>query len=134
MPLVLLDDDHTIYSLADGTRDYTGVIAYNSHPSFVNDEDIVDKKYVDDLIASTGTSAEWQDSCIDADVLDPTSLTPSTGDRYLIDGTGAGAWAGKDNKIAEWDGAAWQYTTPTTGTYTSCDDETDGLYYYGGSS
>lgn len=46
------------------------------------------------------------------DVLDIVSTlpgSPTTGDRYLLD-------AGPNiNEIAEWDGAAWQYTTPITG-------------------
>lgn len=125
------DDDHTQYSLADGTRDYSAVVSYASHPTFNSDTQIVDKKYVDD-VAST---LEWQDSVIDADVLDPTALSPSTGDRYLINGTGAGAWAGQDNNIAEWDGAAWVYTSPTTGMRVGADDEPEVAFYlYGGAS
>jgi len=77
---------------------------------------------------------EWQDSVVSAGTLDPTALSPSTGDRYLINGTGAGDWAGQDNKIAEWDGAAWQYTDPSTGMFVSADDESTLLYYYGGAS
>lgn len=46
------DDDHTIYVLADGTRDFTGIQNYNSHPAFSSDTDLVDKKYVDDATAS----------------------------------------------------------------------------------
>ena len=46
------DDDHTIYVLADGTRDFTNIQNYNSHPSFSSDTDLVDKKYVDDATAS----------------------------------------------------------------------------------
>jgi hypothetical protein len=45
------DDDHTQYSLASGTRDYTGIVGYDSHKAFAADTDIIDKKYVDDEIA-----------------------------------------------------------------------------------
>lgn len=45
-------DDHPQYILADGTRDFTGIVEYDSHPTFVDDTDIVDKKYVDDQIAT----------------------------------------------------------------------------------
>ena len=127
-------DDHTQYSLVAGTRDYTGIISYSSHPSFVSDEDLVDKKYVDDLVSSSGTASEWQDSCLDGSILDPSGLTPSTGDRYLINGAGSGTWSGKDDNIAEWDGSSWQYAVVSTGTYVSVDDENDGLYFFGGSS
>lgn len=48
------DDDHTQYTLADGTRDFSGVVAYGSQPSFNDDLQIVSKKYVDDLVESHG--------------------------------------------------------------------------------
>lgn len=127
------DDDHTQYILVDGTRAFTGIQSYNTHPTFTTDTQIVDKKYVDDQIAATGTAAEWQDSCIDILLTPPVS--PSTGDRYLITGgTATGAWVGQEENIAEWNGSTWDFTTPTTGTYVSVDDETDGLYYFGGST
>ena len=47
------DDDHTQYSLADGSRDFTGVVSYDASKTFTNDADIVDKKYVDDAITAT---------------------------------------------------------------------------------
>jgi len=122
---------HTSFPLLNGSRPFTAAISYTSHPSFSSDTELVDKKYVDD-VAST---LEWQDSVLDADVLNPTALSPSSGDRYLIDGVGAGAWLGKDNQIAEWDGSAWQYTVPTTGMRVGSDDEPSVAFYlYGGST
>lgn len=116
--------------LLDGSRDATGILSYDASKSFTLDAQIVDKKYVDDQISALGTTAEWFDSVIDI-LLTPPG-TPSTGDRYLINGTGTGAWAGQDFDIAEWNGSSWDFTTPTTGSYVSVDDETDGLYYFGG--
>jgi hypothetical protein len=87
-----------------------------------------------DTLSSTISNFEWQPSVATVSTLDPTPLTPSTGDRYLINGTGAGAWAGQDNNIAEWNGSSWDFTTPTTGTMLSADDEGDKLYLYGGAS
>jgi hypothetical protein len=84
-----------------------------------------------DAVENLINSLEWQNSVISV-LLDPSALTPSTGDRYLINGTGAGAWAGQDNNIAEWDGAAWVYTTPTVGTFVAADNESDRLYCFGG--
>jgi hypothetical protein len=49
------DDDHPHYSKADGTRNYTGKVSYSSHPTFVTDTEIVDKKYVDDEIDNLTT-------------------------------------------------------------------------------
>lgn len=124
------DDDHTQYSLADGSRDYSAVVSYASHPSFSNDLELVDKKYVDDV----ASAHEWQDSVITAGLLTP-PVGPSTGDRYLIDGVGTGAWVGKDNQIAEWNGSAWIYTIPTTGMRVGADDEPNTAFYlYGGVS
>lgn len=121
-------DDHIIYSLADGTRDYTGVVSYNAHPSFTADTQLVDKKYVDDVAAIL----EWQDSVLTASLLTPPA-TPSTGDRYLINGVGTGSWSGKDNNIAEWNGTSWVYVAPTTGMRVGADDEPNVAFYlFGG--
>jgi len=86
------------------------------------------------ILASTTQNFEWQSSVISATILDPTPLTPTTGDRYLINGTGAGAWTGQNNDIAEWNGSAWTFSTPTTGTFVASDAETDLLYQFGGST
>jgi hypothetical protein len=45
------DDDHTIYTKADGTRDFSAKVSYSAHPTFTTDTEIVDKKYVDDSLA-----------------------------------------------------------------------------------
>jgi len=121
---------HTAFPLLNGTRPFTAAISYSSHPSFSSDTELVDKKYVDD-VAST---LEWQDSVLTAGTLTPPG-SPSTGDRYLINGTGLVAWVGKDNQIAEWDGTAWVYTIPTTGMRVGADDEPSVAFYlYGGAS
>lgn len=60
----LADDDHTQYTLAAGTRDFTGIVSYDVHPTFTVDEQIVDKKYVDDAITAGGgyTDEQAQDA------------------------------------------------------------------------
>lgn len=98
--------------------------------------DAATRTFVLSQVAATGTSAEWQASVLDKDLTSPPGA-PSTGDRYLIglDTTASvatGAWAGHDGEIAEWDGAQWVFSAPTTGTFVSADDETSGLYYFGG--
>jgi len=123
---------HTAFPLLAGGRQFTAIQRYDSAKTYSNDYEIVDKKYVDDVAASLGTQAEWQDSCIDQTATPPG--TPSTGDRYLVGSGASGGWSGHDDEIAEWDGSAWQFTVPSTGTYTSLDDESDGLYYYSGSA
>ena len=44
----LANDDHLQYLLTNGTRNITGIQRYNSHPTFTNDLDVIDKKYSDD--------------------------------------------------------------------------------------
>lgn len=56
------DDDHPQYILADGSRDFTGIVNYDSHPVFTSDTDIVDKKYVDDQIDLTDEFVELTDT------------------------------------------------------------------------
>ena len=87
-------------------------------------------------VANSVNVLEWQDSVLDKDLTAPPG-GPAVGDRYLLGtdptaGLTTGAWAGQDGNIAEWDGSAWVFTTPTTGTFVSADDENTVLYYYNG--
>jgi hypothetical protein len=63
---------------------------------------------------TTSTTVVELDPVITRSISNPSSISPSpvAGDRYLIPVGAAGAWVGQDNKIAEWDGSAWQYYTP----------------------
>ena len=60
----LSDDDHTIYTKADGTRAFSGKVSYSTHPTFTADTELVDKKYVDDAITGGGgyTDEQAQDT------------------------------------------------------------------------
>ena len=51
-------DDHTQYSLATGTRDFTGIVQYDTDKTFTDDKDIIAKKYVDDEIAGLTSDHE----------------------------------------------------------------------------
>jgi len=135
----LADDDHTQYSLADGTRDYTGKVSYSSHPSFTTDEEIVDKKYVDDTLASALSGLEWQDSALDY-ITNNTVAPPTevTGDRYILSHDGGTPHADYDGAsagdIVEFNGSTWDATTPTTGTFIAADDQTSGVYLWTGAA
>ncbi len=74
----------------------------------------------------------WQEPVAD-ELLNPTGLTPSKGDRYLINGVGAGTWVGHDNQIAWYDGSAWLFDTPGEGWRCFVQD-LDRLFYYDGAS
>ncbi len=91
-----------------------------------------------DAVSSIIQNFEWQESVFDVDLTTPPG-GPTTGDRYLIGldtgGSAAtGLWATHDGEIAEWDGSAWVFTTPTTGMFVAADDETDRLYLFGGTT
>ena len=120
------------YETADFINATTGV-ADADKPIKTDASGVLDSSFIEDYVGDVVSGLVWQDSVLDADTLTPPG-SPSTGDRYLINGTGAGGWAGQDNNIAEWDGSAWVYTTPTTGTFVSADDEPNVVYYFGGSS
>lgn len=135
--LGLGDDDHTIYTKADGTRDFSGIVSYSSHPTFTLDTQIVDKKYVDDILVSS----EWfYKSALDY-ILDNTLAPPTevAGDVYVLSHDGGAPHANWDGAsagdIVEFNGSVWVATTPSTGTRIGVDDEANVAFYlYGGSS
>lgn len=45
-----------------------------------------------------------------AGTLDPSTLSPSVGDKYVVPVGAIGAWLGKDGKKATWNGSAWVFT------------------------
>jgi hypothetical protein len=65
------DDDHTQYSLSDGSRNYSAKVSYSSHPSFSADTELVDKKYVDDEIDSHVAGLLDYKGVFDADTPSP---------------------------------------------------------------
>ena len=61
---------------------------------------------------------DWLESAKSIELTDVgISPAPTTGDRYLINGTGAGAFSGKDNNIAEKTAGGWTFEAPTTGAF-----------------
>lgn len=75
---------------------------------------------------------EYQKAVINRTTLSPPGL-PVSGDRYLIDGTGSGAWAGEDGNIATYDGAAWIFAIKREGMLVWVKD-VDKYYLYDGSA
>lgn len=88
---------------------------------------------------STVSNFEWANSALSY-IVDNT-LVPATevsGNRYVLSHDGGAPHANWDGASAgdtvEFDGATWVATTPTTGMFISVDDDTTGLYQWGGSS
>ena len=116
----LSDDDHTQYSLADGTRAFTGVVGGVTPTAVAH---LTTKSYVDSLVQGL----DWQESVL--------SLATEYGDaaasgtnRYIAPSS-SGTWT--DNYIYEWNVSAWDETIPTEGTAAWVEDE-DALYVYNG--
>ena len=49
----LNDDDHVLYIPSNASRDFTSVVSYNNNKSFVEDNNLISKKYADDLVTTT---------------------------------------------------------------------------------
>lgn len=81
------------------------------------------KDYVDGLVQGL----HWQDAVEGYQTTPPG--TPGTGDRYIVEPTGTGAWSGQDNDIATWNGSSWDFDTPTEGYATRIlDDDNQRLF------
>tara|TARA_Y100001937_G_scaffold124545_1_gene189490 strand:+ start:1090 stop:2928 length:1839 start_codon:yes stop_codon:yes gene_type:complete len=107
------------------TVDTKGKLQSSVSPSSSND--LVNKSYVDSSIAAGG--GDWEASVLDQLATPPGS--PSSGDRYLVIATASGAWSGKENDIAEYNGSSWDFTTPTKGTHVYDEDSGNALIYNG---
>jgi hypothetical protein len=71
---------------------------------------------------------EWQDSVLSEVAFASLPASPAVGARYLvISGTNA-------NSIAQWNGSAYVFTTPTLGMFVTIDDQANSIKYYNGSA
>lgn len=59
--------------------------------------------------------------------------SPAPGDRYIVAAAPTGAWAGKAEQIAAWDGAAWLFHAPEPGWLAFVLDE-NGLLAWSGTA
>ncbi len=76
------------------------------------------KEFVESLVQGL----DWQESVL-GELAEPPA-SPVAGDRYLVIATATGDWAEHENDIAEWDGAAWAFTTPNAGFAVWIEDTT----------
>lgn len=93
--------------------------------------DAAQRQWVTDQINSKVSGLDWQDSVLERRASPPSS--PVAGDRYLVIATATGAWTGKEKQIAQYDGAAWQYTVPNEG-FTLRVEAENIIYTYDGTS
>ena len=90
-------------------------------------------------LSSTINNFEWKNSALDY-ITDNTAAPPTevSGDRYVLSHDGGApnaAWDGASaGDVVEFNGTTWDAVTPTTGTFIAVDDDTSGLYLWGGSS
>jgi hypothetical protein len=108
------DDDHTQYTLVDGTRAFTGTVGGITPTA---DAHLTTKGYVDGLVQGL----DWQNSV--SDYWTPSvglPGSPDVGTRYVADDSGNGWTAGN---IYEWDGSQWEETTVNDGTATWFEDD-----------
>lgn len=67
----------------------------------------------------------------DKDVSDPSTLTPSNGEAWIVAATAVGAWVGQENSIAAYVDSAWLFLTPKEGWKTWIKDEASTALFNG---
>ena len=114
---------------SDGTlKDST----YKFNDSGTGDKDIWSGKKIAEAIVDAINGLVWQQPVKDIVKDAPAEPAPVAGDRYLVDATGAtGAFVGKENNIAEYNGASWDFTPPVEGEAIYVQD-TDEQWTYNG--
>lgn len=138
----IASDVSTISGKVDNLVTLSGVAANSTSLGTFSGSVIADNQTIKQALQALETYSEnsrslienfeWQNSVKDRLATPPGS--PALGDRYLVIATATGAWEGQENKIAEWNSSSWDFTAPLTGMFVAVDDESDGLYNYGGAS
>lgn len=129
---VELDADWTIDQDTEGKILLTGSPVYGA-------TSVLPKSEIESLISASVNVIEWQDSALSY-IADNTAAPPTevSGDRYVLSHDGGApnaAWDGASaGDIVEFNGTTWDAITPTTGMFIGVDDDTTGVYYWGGSS
>ena len=72
----------------------------------------------------------WQQPVL-SKLLSSPPVSPSRGDRYIVNPTGSGSWAGNDNAITYYNGSIWIFTTPVEG-FTTWVKDVDRNYIFNG--
>ena len=60
-------------------------------------------------------TSPWEIPVIDNEISDPSTISPTQWDRYIVPVNSINDWNGHDTDIATWDGVNWQFQTPEEG-------------------
>ena len=86
-------------------------------------------------IDSTGNTkfiaSPWELSVLSYSKVDPTTLTPTLLDRYLVPAGATNSWSGHDQEIAIYNGTSWDFQTADKNDLLF-NEEDELLYYYDG--
>lgn len=119
---VSLEEARQQYSTLSGTFSMGGYkITDVATPTA--DGDVATWGKVQDHVTASLNGLDWQNSVLSQQEEDPTSISPSDGDRYIIPSSGTGDWSGKEGQIAEWNGSSWDYIYPNEGFALHVEDE-----------
>jgi len=128
------DDDHTQYTRADGTRAFSGNQSMGSNKLTALADGVAasDAVNLGQLNAAVSGLQDFRESVIDKDLLTP-PVSPSAGDRYIVgqpSDTATGAWVGEEGKLADYNGATWDFeVVPDEGTYCYVEDESSAYVF-----
>lgn len=131
--LALTDLDDAIGALASSPTNYTP-----SNAAIVADHlSAIDSEL--GTLSSTMSNFEWQESALDY-ITDNTAAPPTevSGDRYVLSHDGGAPHANWDGAsagdVVEFDGSVWVAVTPSVGMFVAVDDDSSGLYLWGGAA
>lgn len=105
------DDDHTLYSLANGTRDFSGGV---KGVTPTDDAHLATKGYVDGVVQGL----DWQVSVLDR--TNEAGATETVGFRYISTET-SGTWT--IHNLYEWNGSSWDEVAASEGMAAWVEDE-----------
>ena len=74
--------------------------------------------YVGKKLSDAPVSTSWLVPSLSYSVTDPSTLTPTSGQQYIVAPSAIGVWSGKDNNIATYNGASWTFALPVQGGVT----------------
>ncbi len=123
-----VDDASTGKISANGFDAGSQIVTSVANPSVATDG--ANKAYVDAEIATLTAGLDWQNDVLDRDLTAPPG-GESPGDRYIVASVASGAWTGQEDDIAEWNGSAWIFTTPSAATRTHVIDEVKDVRWNG---